>query len=91
MAIVKPYYLERVLRQFEYIQTIPRPLLVPSRVERGTPTMNYQVAYNLLDRYCDRWDLYLLPVKRRDQLCRTSGGCQAYYMGWYLGISYMII
>ena len=60
MDVIEPYHLERVLRQFERIQTILRAPLAPTRANRGSTAGSYCIVYVFLDQMWERWEDHLL-------------------------------
>ncbi|KAK9128096.1 hypothetical protein Syun_016893 [Stephania yunnanensis] len=45
MDVVEPYHLERILRQFGHVQSIPDPLYRPLEAHRGPSANKYSVKY----------------------------------------------
>ncbi|XP_028108651.1 protein MAIN-LIKE 1-like [Camellia sinensis] len=65
LDVVEPYHLNRVLRQFGRVQTIPDAPLAPSRGAQGNISTRYTVMHRYLDRIWEAWDNHVLSEQRR--------------------------
>lgn len=88
-SIVEPYYADRVLRQFSWVQTIPScPIAadVPGRGEKK----NKDVMLALV-QYLRVWDSHILSDKHLGRVARPPSECDPRYLNWYLTYSHSIV
>ncbi|XP_058760751.1 uncharacterized protein LOC131634101 [Vicia villosa] len=78
-TIVVCYLLERVMRQFEYEQTIPRD-----------PTFStpLSMAHRQLDEVFADWEQDMVPKEARATLAEHVWSCAEGYITWYYRVSH---
>ncbi|XP_028101388.1 protein MAIN-LIKE 2-like [Camellia sinensis] len=93
LDVVEPYHLDRVLRQFSRVQTIPDAPLAPSRGARGNISARYTVMYRYLDRIWEAWDNHVLSEQRRSTPVHQPWECVPgyIYMNWYMNITHLYV
>ncbi|KAM2487488.1 serine/threonine-protein phosphatase 7 long form homolog isoform X1 [Malus sylvestris] len=86
--IVEPYYVDRVLRQFSLVQTIPRMTYTPSRVQRSTDTKMYKVVHTYFDGIWQRREYHLLGPENLSREVIAPSDCDPGYHSWYRKITH---
>lgn len=83
MDVVEPYHPDRVLRQFGYVQTIPRYPLVADIVERGETAQKYRIFWAALGDLFDIRDSFVLSTQRRGRRAEPAWESSDDYLEWY--------
>ncbi|XP_065864128.1 protein MAINTENANCE OF MERISTEMS-like isoform X2 [Euphorbia lathyris] len=83
--VIEPYMPGRCLRQLGYVQTIPRPILRPSKAVRPWSSLRYRVEVPPVMAQ-DCWDSFpeaaVLTLSRFTP-ARIPSACEDQYMHWY--------
>ncbi|XP_065851053.1 protein MAINTENANCE OF MERISTEMS-like [Euphorbia lathyris] len=83
--VIEPYMPGRCLRQLGYEQTIPRPILRPSKAVRPWASLKYRVDVPAV-MVQDIWDSFPQSAVLRLSIftpARTPSDCEDQYMHWY--------
>ena len=87
--VAEPYHPDRVLRQFQMVQTIPRAPLRPNKSKRGRTAQGYIVTFGYLAQLWDQAIDHLLQ-NRSCPITRPSD-CVPGYLEWYRRVSHPIV
>lgn len=88
LDLVKPYHIDRVLRQFGLIQYISSPPLPPQKCLHGALPNQYWVEYPYINRMWQSWDNHVLSSRARSSEVAFPGDCILEYLHWYTRVSH---
>lgn len=89
MDVSEPYMPDRVLRQFGYIQTIPRPVIRPTRAARPVSARQYVVRYQRQESFWEQFTSHLLSAAALGSRAMPAWRCADDYMSWFERISHL--
>ncbi|KAK3169157.1 hypothetical protein Dsin_000061 [Dipteronia sinensis] len=84
---IEPYHPERVLRQFDLVQTIPPDPLLSLRVKSRT----ISEVCTIWDQSWDKWDSHLLSSSARGEVISYPSECCYNYLDWFGRISHVMV
>ncbi|GAB2300208.1 hypothetical protein Dimus_038608 [Dionaea muscipula] len=82
--IIEPYMPNRVMRQFDYVQTIPYDVFMPREVYRGVDSACYRCVHDPMWRLWDSWpDHMMRPGDRGSRHARYRTEASSQYLPWF--------
>ncbi|KAK9098807.1 hypothetical protein Syun_025852 [Stephania yunnanensis] len=91
MDTVEPYHLERILRQFGFVQSIPDPPYRLLEAHRGPSANKYSVKYGFQQDNWERWRNHLLAPEVRGDKAEFEFFATLDYLPWFLKVSHSVI
>ncbi|KAK9160331.1 hypothetical protein Syun_006672 [Stephania yunnanensis] len=91
MDVVEPYHPERILRQFDHVQSIPDPPYRPLKAHRGPSANKYTIKYGSQQDNWERWRNYLLAPEVHGDKAEFEFLATPDYLPWFHKVSHPLI